>query len=92
MNPVKLLSLLILNFLSVVLSEDDFHIDQFKSQHLQRLWGIPDTTSEIGHLFHYEIPKNAFYGNVARFKVSRNKLLFFSCYMTYLVLSGGMIH
>lgn len=68
MNPVKLLWLLFLNFSSVVLSEDDFHIDQFKSQHLQRLWGIPDTTTEIGHLFHYEIPKNAFYGNVARFK------------------------
>lgn len=37
---------------------------------LKRLWGVPDTTAYVGHLFRMEIPKEAFTGDVQVYKVS----------------------
>lgn len=68
MSFIELTYILAANLLVLAITEDEFHFDQLKHQPLQRLWGIPDVTAQIGYLFHYEIPKNAFYGNVASFK------------------------
>ncbi|XP_045501592.1 dystroglycan 1 isoform X2 [Colias croceus] len=36
---------------------------------LKRLWGVPDTSAYVGHLFRMEIPKEAFSGEVLAYKV-----------------------
>ncbi|CAH2042303.1 unnamed protein product, partial [Iphiclides podalirius] len=36
---------------------------------LRRLWGVPDTSAYVGHLFRMEIPKEAFSGDVIAYKV-----------------------
>ncbi|XP_037294965.1 dystroglycan isoform X3 [Manduca sexta] len=36
---------------------------------LRRLWGVPDTSAYVGHLFRMEIPKEAFSGKVLAYKV-----------------------
>lgn len=36
---------------------------------LRRLWGVPDTSAYVGHLFRMEIPKEAFSGEVSAYKV-----------------------
>ncbi|VVC94022.1 unnamed protein product [Leptidea sinapis] len=36
---------------------------------LKRLWGVPDTSAYVGHLFRMEIPKEAFTGEVSAYKV-----------------------
>ncbi|XP_064073763.1 dystroglycan 1 isoform X4 [Vanessa tameamea] len=36
---------------------------------LRRLWGVPDTSAYVGHLFRMEIPKQAFSGDVLAYKV-----------------------
>ncbi|XP_069361366.1 dystroglycan 1 isoform X2 [Maniola hyperantus] len=36
---------------------------------LRRLWGVPDTSAYVGHLFRMEIPKEAFSGEVLAYKV-----------------------
>ncbi|XP_049877317.1 dystroglycan 1 isoform X2 [Pectinophora gossypiella] len=36
---------------------------------LRRLWGVPDTSAYVGHLFRMEIPKEAFSGKVQTYKV-----------------------
>ncbi|XP_041985077.1 dystroglycan isoform X3 [Aricia agestis] len=36
---------------------------------LTRLWGVPDTSAYVGHLFRMEIPKEAFSGDVIAYKV-----------------------
>lgn len=72
------------------ISEDDFHFDQLKHQPLQRLWGIPDVTAQIGQLFHYEIPKNAFYGNVARFKAYSDDGSLLPSWLTFMEKTGLM--
>lgn len=36
---------------------------------LRRLWGVPDTSAYVGHLFRMEIPKEAFSGTVNTYKV-----------------------
>ncbi|XP_063385930.1 dystroglycan 1 isoform X3 [Cydia fagiglandana] len=36
---------------------------------LKRLWGVPDTSAYVGHLFRMEIPKQAFTGDVLAYKV-----------------------
>lgn len=38
---------------------------------LRRLWGVPDTSAYVGHLFRMEIPKEAFSGKVVAYKVSK---------------------
>ncbi|XP_064292601.1 dystroglycan 1 isoform X2 [Plodia interpunctella] len=38
---------------------------------LKRLWGVPDTSAYVGHLFRMEIPKEAFTGEVQAYKVRR---------------------
>lgn len=37
---------------------------------LRRLWGVPDTSAYVEHLFRMEIPKEAFSGEVSAYKVS----------------------
>lgn len=39
---------------------------------LRRLWGVPDTSAYVGHLFRMEIPKEAFSGEVLAYKVRSN--------------------
>lgn len=39
---------------------------------LRRLWGVPDTSAYVGHLFRMEIPKEAFSGEVQAYKVRRD--------------------
>ncbi|KAM3963280.1 LOW QUALITY PROTEIN: dystroglycan [Aphomia sociella] len=39
---------------------------------LRRLWGVPDTSAYVGHLFRMEIPKEAFSGEVLAYKVRRD--------------------
>lgn len=68
MSFIKIAYILASNLFSFAISEEDFGFDHLKHEPLQRLWGIPDVTAQIGYLFHYEIPKNAFYGKVAAFK------------------------
>lgn len=46
---------------------------------LRRLWGVPDTSAYVGHLFRMEIPKQAFSGDVLAYKV---RPLFFSNHST----------
>lgn len=36
---------------------------------LRRLWGVPDTSAYVGHLFRMEIPKEAFSETVNTYKV-----------------------
>ena len=38
---------------------------------VQKLWGIPDTVSTVGKLFHMKIPGDAFSGDVDHYEVSR---------------------
>ncbi|XP_060805473.1 dystroglycan 1 isoform X1 [Amyelois transitella] len=38
---------------------------------LKRLWGVPDTSAYVGHLFRMEIPKEAFSGEVQAYKIRR---------------------
>ncbi|CAH0724390.1 unnamed protein product, partial [Brenthis ino] len=38
---------------------------------LRRLWGVPDTSAYVGHLFRMEIPKEAFSGAVLAYKVRK---------------------
>jgi neurexin len=40
------------------------------SSPVQRLWGIPDTVASVGKLFHMNIPRDAFSGDVDHYEVS----------------------
>lgn len=44
---------------------------------LKRLWGVPDTSAYVGHLFRMEIPKEAFSGKVLSYKVTIKCLTMF---------------
>ncbi|KAF6216608.1 hypothetical protein GE061_000952 [Apolygus lucorum] len=63
-----LLLLSLLMAIEVISSEIDFKFEHLKQQPLQRLWGIPDTTAQIGFLLHYQIARSAFDGSISRFK------------------------
>ncbi|KAK9497183.1 hypothetical protein O3M35_004548 [Rhynocoris fuscipes] len=47
-------------------ANEDYHNVNIHS--LQRLWGIPDTTANIGYYFNYKIPNDAFDGKIGRYK------------------------
>jgi neurexin len=40
------------------------------SSPIQRLWGIPDTVAPLGKLFHMNVPRDAFSGDVDHYEVS----------------------
>jgi hypothetical protein len=40
------------------------------SSPVQRLWGIPDTVAPLGKLFHMNVPRDAFTGEVDHYEVS----------------------
>lgn len=56
----------ILYFLQVDLTANHSEIAK---NGLRRLWGVPDTSAYVGHLFRMEIPKEAFSGEVLAYKV-----------------------
>lgn len=53
-------------FLQVELQPNHSEIEK---NGLRRLWGVPDTSAYVGHLFRMEIPKEAFSGPVNTYKV-----------------------
>ncbi|KPJ14740.1 Dystroglycan [Papilio machaon] len=75
--------LLVLCPLAISRNDDDFDFDsndefqvELTANHseiakngLRRLWGVPDTSAYVGHLFRMEIPKEAFSGDVVAYKV-----------------------
>ncbi|PZC83796.1 hypothetical protein B5X24_HaOG206953 [Helicoverpa armigera] len=76
-------ALLMLCPLALTRHDDDFAFDnseeflvELTANHseiakngLRRLWGVPDTSAYVGHLFRMEIPKEAFSGKVLAYKV-----------------------
>ncbi|CAK1584602.1 unnamed protein product [Parnassius mnemosyne] len=76
-------ALLMLCPLAIGRNDDDFDFDnneefqvELTANHseiakngLRRLWGVPDTSAYVGHLFRMEIPKEAFSGDVVAYKV-----------------------
>ncbi|CAH0590361.1 unnamed protein product [Chrysodeixis includens] len=76
-------ALLMLCPLALTRHDDDFAFDnseefqvELTANHseiakngLRRLWGVPDTSAYVGHLFRMEIPKEAFSGKVVAYKV-----------------------
>ncbi|CAB3257028.1 unnamed protein product [Arctia plantaginis] len=76
-------ALLLLCPLALTRHDDDFAFDnseefqvELTANHseiakngLRRLWGVPDTSAYVGHLFRMEIPKEAFSGKVIAYKV-----------------------
>ncbi|CAG9564073.1 unnamed protein product [Danaus chrysippus] len=78
-------ALLLLSPLALSRHDDDFAFDnneefqvELTANHseiakngLRRLWGVPDTSAYVGHLFRMEIPKEAFTGEVLAYKVRR---------------------
>ncbi|XP_046970531.1 dystroglycan 1 isoform X2 [Vanessa cardui] len=76
-------ALLLLCPLALSRHDDDFAFDnneefqvELNANHseiakngLRRLWGVPDTSAYVGHLFRMEIPKQAFSGDVLAYKV-----------------------
>ncbi|XP_045490682.1 dystroglycan 1 isoform X3 [Pieris rapae] len=76
-------ALLLLCPLALTRHDDDFAFDnneefqvELTANHseiakngLRRLWGVPDTSAYVGHLFRMEIPKEAFSGEVLAYKV-----------------------
>ncbi|XP_045521898.1 dystroglycan 1 isoform X2 [Pieris brassicae] len=76
-------ALLLLFPLALTRHDDDFAFDnneefqvELTANHseiakngLRRLWGVPDTSAYVGHLFRMEIPKEAFSGEVLAYKV-----------------------
>ncbi|XP_032520164.2 dystroglycan 1 isoform X2 [Danaus plexippus] len=78
-------ALLLLSPLALSRHDDDFAFDnneefqvELTANHseiakngLRRLWGVPDTSAYVGHLFRMEIPKEAFTGDVLAYKVRR---------------------
>ncbi|XP_014256303.1 dystroglycan isoform X2 [Cimex lectularius] len=73
---------------TLIISQDDFGFEEIKHNPLQRLWGVPDTTAQVGHLFHYQIPKTAFEGNIARFKAYSEKEGSLPSWLTFHEKSG----
>ncbi|GBP62898.1 Dystroglycan [Eumeta japonica] len=78
-----LYALLALCPLALTRHDDDFAFDnseelqveltanhsEIEKNGLKRLWGVPDTSAYVGHLFRMEIPKEAFSGEVLAYKV-----------------------
>ncbi|XP_068620063.1 dystroglycan 1 isoform X2 [Battus philenor] len=76
-------ALLVLCPLAIGRNDDDFDFDnneefqveltanhsEIEKNGLRRLWGVPDTSAYVGHLFRMEIPKEAFSGDVVAYKV-----------------------
>ncbi|XP_026320521.1 dystroglycan isoform X2 [Hyposmocoma kahamanoa] len=76
-------TLLLLCPLALSRLDDDFAFDnseefqvelqlnhsEIEKNGLRRLWGVPDTSAYVGHLFRMEIPKEAFSGPVNTYKV-----------------------
>ncbi|XP_039758900.1 dystroglycan isoform X2 [Pararge aegeria] len=56
-------------------NNEEFQVDltanhsEIAKNGLKRLWGVPDTSAYVGHLFRMEIPKEAFSGEVLAYKV-----------------------
>ncbi len=50
-------------------------------------WGIPDTVANVGKLFHYMLPDDAFSGDITSYMVS----IFCVCYLFTILLSVVLI-
>ncbi|XP_047030651.1 dystroglycan 1 isoform X1 [Helicoverpa zea] len=82
-------ALLMLCPLALTRHDDDFAFDnseeflvELTANHseiakngLRRLWGVPDTSAYVGHLFRMEIPKEAFSGKVLAYKTQKSNRL-----------------
>nr|XP_021182054.2 dystroglycan 1 isoform X5 [Helicoverpa armigera] len=82
-------ALLMLCPLALTRHDDDFAFDnseeflvELTANHseiakngLRRLWGVPDTSAYVGHLFRMEIPKEAFSGKVLAYKTQKTNRL-----------------
>ena len=59
-----------------ILEDSDHNKEEIVAkQPVSVMWGIADTTATLGKLFQYTLPKEAFRGEVTRYKVGKTKLL-----------------
>ena len=67
-----------MNFFWILQVELTANHSEIAKNGLRRLWGVPDTSAYVGHLFRMEIPKEAFSGEVLAYKVHSTYIWFVS--------------
>ncbi len=66
---------LIQDMLSGQQSKTSVRVTSSPAATLAVLWGVPDTQAFVGKLFRYQIPDNAFTGDIDSFRVTRTSMM-----------------